>query len=245
MTMTRMRTSSPRLLVTQRAQAIWLERAKVHADHERVIYRTSDDGIQKSYSVPHANLAILFLGQGTSLSQELARLLAEEGVMVAFTGSGGAPLHFGALTSYSGTAHFRRMLSAYIDPVVGLGVAKNMMMRRSETMSGLGCDLTEDLLKVDRTEAITRLTKRFSQDLGKAGDIPTLLGHEGVFAKGLYREFANFAKISDFERKAGAGDKIGRGMDPIRIANACIDHGNYLAYGYAAAALWVSGSRPI
>lgn len=246
MSETRGTRKAPRLLVTHREQAIWLERARVHADHGRVIYRIAQDDLRKDYSVPYANLAILFLGQGTSITQEAARLLSEEGVFVAFTGTDGAPLFYGALTSYSGTAHFRRMLTAYAQPDESLKMAKSMMRARCDFMSKIGLDLGEELLDLDE-RTLTSAISRFRKGIENARDIQALLGHEGDYAKALYAAFARsagLAKSCGFTRAPGEGRQIRAGQAPQDLANGCIDHGNYLAYGYAGAALWALGIPP-
>lgn len=240
--------AGPRLLVTQRAQAVFLERARVHADQGRVLYRTADDDLRKEYAIPHANLALLFLGQGTSLSQEASRLLADEGVFVSFTGSGGSPLHFGGLTTYTGTAHFRRMLTAYSDLEESLAMAKAFMRVRIAHMRKKGCRMADTLCQMDDDKPIRKACSKFEEALGAANDIPSLLGHEGNYTKSIYAAFAKGSGLSrraEFKRMAGAGiGTIAPGSDAATVANSLIDHGNYLAYGFAGAALWALGVPP-
>lgn len=240
--------AGPRLLVTQRAQAVFLERARVHAENGRVLYRIADDDLRKEYALPHANLALIFLGQGTSLTQEAARLLAEEGVFVAFTGSGGSPLHFGGLTSYQGTSHFRRMLTAYADPEASLVVARAFMKARVAQMRKKGCKLADTLCDMDDDRAIRKACSKFEESLDGADDIQVLLGYEGDYTRSLYAAFAKGSGLSrkaDFKRVAGAGDgALAPGADVAAMANSLIDHGNYLAYGFAGAALWALGIPP-
>lgn len=236
----------PRLLVTHREQAIWLERARVHADHGRVIYRVAQDDLIKDYAIPYANLAILFLGQGTSITQEAARLLSEEGVFVAFSGTGGSPLYYGALTSYSGTGHFRRMLTAYVDEAESLAMARKLMEARCSFMEKAGADYAEDLLDLDPRDIVSA-TQRLRYGISTSGDIPALLGHEGQYSKALYKLFAaasGMSKAEGFTRTPGDGQRISKGLAPDALANSCIDHGNYLAYGFAGAALWALGIPP-
>ncbi|TGN68557.1 type I-F CRISPR-associated endonuclease Cas1 [Paracoccus liaowanqingii] len=240
--------AGPRLLVTQRAQALFLERARVHADNGRVLYRTADDGLRKEYSIPHANLALLFLGQGTSLTQEAGRLLAEENVYVAFTGSGGSPLHFGALTTYTGTSHFRRMLTAYADPEASLSMARALMRIRIASMQERGCKLADSLCEMDDDRPIRKACSKFEGSLELADSIPALLGYEGDYTKSLYAAFAlgsGLSRRSEFKRIPRCeGGIIGPAGDPAAVANSLIDHGNYLANGFAGAALWALGIPP-
>jgi len=91
----------PRLLITDREGALYLERARIHVEGRRIVYHISDDEFRREYNIPHVNLAVLFIGQGTSITQEAMRLLGEEGVHLAVTGTGGTPLHMGGLTAYT------------------------------------------------------------------------------------------------------------------------------------------------
>lgn len=233
---------APRLLVTHRETALILERAKVHVDGGRVVYHAADDDLVRRFNIPHSNLAILFLGQGCSLTQEAARLLSEEGVYVAFTGTGGSPLHMGSLTTYQATAHFRRMVTAYLDPGLSLAVARAIMFARFDLMETVGADGFEDLCGLRRVDPILSLCKTARRQIAEAADIPTLLGHEGDYARGLYRIVAQSMGLSGFSRTPGTqGANASAAADQV---NSLIDHGNYLAYGIAGAALWALGIPP-
>ena len=234
----------PRLLVTDREGALYLERARVDVEGERVVYHITDDEMQRHFNIPHVNLAVLFLGQGTSISQPAMRLLAEEGVHVAVTGSGGAPLHMGSLTTYTATRHFRALLPIYLDPALSLRAAKAVMRDRTERMRKLGGAGAQKYLRARETSDLSKLCARFDESLARAEDVQQLLGFEGQFSKACYAEFSRFAGLSKdepFKRDAGAG---GKAQDPIARVNRLIDHGNYLCYGMAGAALWALGIPP-
>ena len=85
--------------------------------------------------------------------------------------------------------------------------------------------------------------------MSTCGNVTTLLGHEGDFSKGCYREFGRLAGLQSFRRQAGAGPADpGQKPEPeperIALVNRLIDHGNYLCYGMAGAALWALGIPP-
>lgn len=237
----------PRLLVTDREGALFLERARIHVEGGRVVYHIADDEMRREYNIPHVNLAVLFMGQGTSITQEAARLLAEEGVHVALTGTGGTPVHFGSLTHYSSTRHFRDLLPIYLDPSLSLVGAKTIMLDRIERMKKVGVALSQRHLSLRDPQLILSVCRTFEANLAKATSIDMLLGFEGNFTKACYKIFADISglsKTAEFRREAGAGEPAKRGMSPLQIANSLIDHGNYLAYGMAGAALWALGVPP-
>jgi CRISPR-associated endonuclease Cas1 len=235
----------PRLLVTDRDSALYLERARVHVENGRVVYHATDDDMRQEFNIPHVNLAVLFLGQGTSITQEAARLLGEESVHVAFTGSGGSPLHMGALTTYSGTRHFREFLPIYLEERRSLPAAVSVMRDRIDRMRKIGGDLAIKHLRQRDASVIDRVCRTFEGDLKTCSSIQQVLGFEGQFSKACYKVFAEMAGESGFRRDAGTGDSgTSLEADPQRMVNRLIDHGNYLCYGIAGAALWGLGIPP-
>lgn len=237
----------PRLLITDREGALYLERARIHVEGDRVVYHITDDEHRREYNIPHVNLAVLFIGQGTSISQSAMRLLGEEGVHLAVTGSGGSPLHMGGLTAYTSTRHFREMLPVYLEPAKSLIAAQSIMRDRTERMKKLGGIGAQKWLKIRDTSGLAMICSRFETSLASCTDLAQLLGFEGNFSKACYAEFSKMSGLSkthSFRRDAGAGDTGERGIDPIRHVNRLIDHGNYLCYGMAGAALWALGIPP-
>ncbi|MCI5112771.1 MAG: type I-F CRISPR-associated endonuclease Cas1f [Marivita sp.] len=243
----------PRLLVTDREGALYLERARIHVEDGRITYHVSDDEYRREYNIPHVNLAVLFIGQGTSITQDAMRLLAEEGVYLAVTGTGGTPLHMGSLTAYTATRHFRDMLPVYLDEARSLQAAKIVMRDRAERMRKMGGALAGRHLGLRDPTPLARICKTFEDRLASITSIQELLGVEGQFAKSCYKFFAEasgLSKTGEFRRLAGVGmsdddvqDK-GAPADLMRLVNRFIDHGNYLAYGMAGSALWALGIPP-
>ena len=201
-----------------------------------MIYHAAEDEIVRKFNLPHANLAVLMLGQGTSITQDAVAMLAAEKVHVAFCGSGGTPLHMGALTEYGGTDHFRRMVAVWMSPSASLAAGRSLMEDRIALMREQG-------LKAylgpcggrDRT-ALLRACAEFEAALPGAGDADAVMGAEGLYARRLYAAFAKTARIEDFVRTPGQP-----GAGAAGLANGFIDHGNYLAYGLAGAILWMLG----
>ncbi|WP_275791598.1 type I-F CRISPR-associated endonuclease Cas1f [Pararhizobium gei] len=239
----------PRLLVTDREGALYLERARIHVEGDRIVYHIEDDEHRREYNIPHVNLAVLFMGQGTSITQSAMRLLGEEGVHLAVTGSGGTPLHMGGLTTYTATRHFREMLPIYLSSDLSLQAAKAIMRDRIARMRKMGTAGATRWLQARDFAPLNKACARFEADLDGCVDIAQLLGFEGHFSKVCYAEFAALSSLSKrqvFRREAGEGEVKGsaQALDPIRLINRLIDHGNYLCYGMAGAALWALGIPP-
>ena len=239
----------PRLLATDREGALYLERARIRVEGDRIVYFITDDEHHRVYNIPHVNLAVLFMGQGTSITQDAMRLLGEEGVHLAVTGTGGTPMHMGALTTYSGTRHFRDLLPVYQSPERSLAAAKSVMRDRAERMRRIGAADARRYMKARDRSALDKVCKTFEKNLEEAQDIQQLLGVEGTFSKNCYAQFAKLARFTSdapFRREAGSGgtETAADMTDRMKRVNRLIDHGNYLCYGMAGAALWALGIPP-
>jgi len=253
----------PRLLVTDREGALYLERARIHVENDRVVYHIAGDEHCREYNIPHVNLAVLFIGQGASITQDAMRLLGEEGVHLAVTGSGGTPLHMGALTAYTSTRHFREMLPIYLSAEASLAAAKSVMRDRTARMRKIGVQGAQKMLKVRDVPGLSRCCSVFDANLKECRDVQQLLGFEGQFSKSCYAAFAQATTppeaAGNADRKPGASKKNVFRRDPgarrpppakggddesSKMINRLIDHGNYLCYGMAGAALWALGIPP-
>lgn len=236
----------PRLLATDRESALYLERARIKVEGDRIVYYITDDEHRREYNIPHVNLAVLFIGQGTSITQEAMRLLGEEGVHLAVTGSGGSPLHMGGLTTYTATRHFREMLPVYQDPARSLAAAKVVMRDRTERMRTIGAAGAKRFLRARDVSGLTTACRKLDADLEEVLNIQQLLGVEGQFSKACYAEFSSLSGLSKkapFRREAGNREKPDK-ADPMKLVNHLVDHGNYLCYGMAGATLWALGIPP-
>ena len=236
----------PRLLATDREGALYLERARIKVEGSRIVYYIVDDEHRRKYNIPHVNLAVLFIGQGTSITQDAMRLLGEERVHLAVTGTGGSPLHLGSLTTYTSTEHFRKMLPIYQEPKLALRAAKTVMRDRTARMRTIGVKNAKRFLRARDVSGIESACNKLDSDLEQVKNTQELLGMEGAFSKRCYKEFSQLSglsKLTTFRRQAGEG-KSDDLQDPLKRVNSLIDHGNYLAYGMAGAALWALGIPP-
>lgn len=241
--------NAPSLLVTEREGALFLERARIHASEGRVVYHLSDDEQGREHNIPHANLAVLFLGQGASISQEAMRLLGDEAVHVAVTGDGGTPLHLGTLTSYSATRHFLGMLPLYQSEEKSFEAARAIMLDRAARMRSFGATGAQRWLRLRDVSSILRITSSFEAEIAGCEDLDDLFTIEVRFSEALHADFARLSGLSrgaKFRRvprtRKGPGDDAG--SDAARDVNELIDHGTTLCNGMVGAALWALGIPP-
>ncbi|MFZ4835688.1 type I-F CRISPR-associated endonuclease Cas1f [Rouxiella sp. Mn2063] len=234
------------ILHSKRANIYYLQYCRVLVNGGRVEYVT-DEGKQSLYwNIPIANTSVVMLGTGTSVTQAAMREFARAGVLVGFCGGGGTPL-FAAnevevnvswLTSqseYRPTEYLQDWVSFWFDDQKRLAAAIAFQRIRAQQIrtQWLGLSMSrEDKWHIEAS-ALEALLQRFERSFVQCSTLNDLMAQEAVLTKGLYKLVATSSGYGDFTRA-----KRGGGVD---VANRYLDHGNYLAYGLAATAVWVIG----
>ena len=231
---------------SKRSNIYYLQYCRVLVNGGRVEYVTEEGNKSLYWNIPIANTTVVMLGTGTSVTQAAMREFARAGVLVGFCGGGGTPLYSANevevnvswLTSqseYRPTEYLQQWVSFWFDEQKRLAAAVAFQKVRSEQIRKHWLSATmvrEDAFQLDtaRTES---LLQRFEQSLTQCQNTGELMAQEAVLTKALYKLAATAARYGDFTRA-----KRGGGVD---VANRYLDHGNYLAYGLAATAVWVIG----
>ena len=228
------------VLHSKRANIYYLEKCAVVQKAGRVLYLTEGKGENQYYNIPVANTTVILLGTGTSITQPAMRMLAAAGVMVGFCGGGGTPIIAGtnvewmtAQSEYRPTEYVQGWLSFWFDEEKRLAAAKNFQKKRIHYLEKIWTKdkmLQSEGIYADDNE-IEKAIDKFGKGIDKAQSVNDLLSSEASFAKSLYRYAAAVNDIDNFSRDPLGGDD----------ANRFLTHGNYLAYGLAATALWVLG----
>lgn len=214
---------------------------------ERIIWindRRGDMGpeLEPYFNLPERNTVFVLLGKGSSITDAAARRLADAGVVIGFCGSGGTPLFSMAETvvltpqsEYRPTAYMQAWAKMWFEEPARLTMAKRFLQKRrewtldtwasNETLVNRGIVLDDQLLR------------SFDAASKRGIDTQSLLLAEAKWAKALYKKLARGFDLPQFSRESG---KHHAKSIEDRI-NGFIDHGNYLAYGYAAAVLHTLG----
>ncbi|MDX8399938.1 MAG: type I-F CRISPR-associated endonuclease Cas1f [Gallionellaceae bacterium] len=232
------RKKSLAVMMSARANVFYLQHAKVCIDGARVIYWMRDGEIDRAFNIPDKNTAFIMLGKGTSITDAAARKLAESGVLIGFCGSGGSPL-FSTVSpvflephsEYRPTDYMQSWVLLWMNEVTRLSAAKFMLRERIRwTTKSWGKSLPD----VSIPES---MVDRFLSRINGSLDTCNLLSSEAEWAKGVYAILAKKFKLSEFTRKEG----IAATSSKCDVINGMIDHGNYIAYGYAASVLTTLG----
>ena len=241
--------SGPTLLLTHRDTGKLLERSRVRVEDDRVVYDTAAHGMTQTFNLPYANIACLFLGQGSSISTDAMRRLAQESVIVVASGTGGQPIFYGSLEAYRPNDMARRAFRISETPAASLRAAIRIMELRCGALIDLAPSVAESLDASISERKLEKLVGKHLDRFRTCTSLDVLLGVEGNFSKSVYALFRDMANAPKFRRKAGAKGRDKSSNDDVEQAqiahiNSRIDHGNYIAYGIAGSALWACGVPP-
>lgn len=234
------------ILHSKRSNIYYLQYCRILVNGGRVEYVTEEGKQSLYWNIPIANTTVVMLGTGTSVTQAAMREFARAGVLVGFCGGGGTPLYAANevevnvswLTSqseYRPTEYLQKWVSFWFDEQKRLAAAVAFQKVRCQQIRKqwlMSTKMREEgfLLDSSKTESIL---ERFELSLSNCHNITELMAQEAVLTKALYKLAATAASYGGFTRA-----KRGGGVD---AANRYLDHGNYLAYGLAATAVWVIG----
>ena len=224
------------ILHSKRANIYYLEHCRVMQKDGRVLYLTEEQDKKYYWNIPIANTTCILLGGGTSITQAAVRMLAQAGVLIGFSGTGGTPLIAGSeiewinpQSEYRPTEYVQAWLKFWFDDDRRLTVAKHLQKTRLHYLNNVWSkdkDLQHEGFSPD-----DKLIHSYQQKIEQADSINKLLTDEMQLTKALYKIAVSNTKTLNFTRTHDNTDK----------ANAFLNHGNYLAYGLAASTLWVLG----
>lgn len=234
------------ILHSKRANIYYLEHCRVLVNGGRVEFVTDEGRRSLYWNIPIANTTTVLLGTGTSLTQAAMRELAKAGVLVGFCGGGGTPLFaaneldvevvwLSPQSEYRPTEYLQWWVKFWFDDRLRLAAAKAFQRARLGRVRQHWSDsraLKDASFNID----VRNLNAAIDESLRRIELLPdnaALLAEEARLSKELFKLAARAVSYGDFTRA-----KRGTGTDP---ANHFLDHGNYLAYGLGATAIWVLG----
>lgn len=219
------------IMYSHRDGVRYFEKCKIVANDEHVSMIMADDDCERYFGIPHANIACLLLGPGTSITQRAAFKLSEMGVLVAFTGGSGAPIFYASQSEYRATEYLQKWYAKWCLPGNRLLMSKIMQRKRCDVIISEWTRLSQlqNSVKIDMEE-IKKFVSRYRSSIELASTNEQLMGYEANLVKSKYKLMSQTLNIK-FIRDSGASDRL----------NQLITMGNYLAYGLAGSALWILG----
>ena len=234
------------ILHSKRANIYYLEKCRVQVNGGRVEYVTSEGKESFYWNIPIANTTALMLGMGTSVTQAAMREFAHAGVMVGFCGTDGTPLYaanevevdvswLSPQSEYRPTEYLQQWVSFWFDEQKRLEAAKRFQVIRLAQIEKrwLSVQMQRESAFQPDLQALCGLLHRARDEMSQAENHTLLMLAEAKLTKALYKTVSQTVGYGDFTRA-----KRGGGID---MANRFLDQGNYLAYGLAAVAAWVTG----
>ncbi len=222
------------VMLSKRANVFYLEHVRVVQKDERVVYLTEKGGgeLLQVVNIPDKNTAMVLLGKGSSITDAAVRKLAESNVVIGFCGSGGSPM-FGALDlafitpqdEYRPTEYAQAWMRMWLDEGRRLDMAAFFLRER--------ITWNRQVWQKEQLPWPDQVSDTLIDSLGQARNVQELLSREAHLAKRLYAVLAQHYHVDRFSRIEGKRMK----GTPAEAVNSFLDHGNYIAYGYAAVAL--------
>ncbi len=231
------------ILLSKRANVFYLEHVRVMQKDDRVVYLSfKETEVDSFYNIPERNTMFILLGKGCSITDSAIRKLADSNVIVGFVGNGGSPLlasvdyvFLSSQTEYRPTEYMQEWMKMWLDSEKRLVIAKQLQIQRLNWVTNSWSENSE--LKSKQIIVAKKNCIDYLQKIESAIDTQHLMAVEAGWAKNIYRLLAQGYKLEDFKREEGKQSR-----ESIEdIANSFIDHGNYIAYGYAASALNILG----
>lgn len=228
------------ILHSKRANIYYLEKCRVMVKDGRVVYLTEAKTENQYWNIPIANTTVILLSMGTSITQAAVRMLASAGVLIGFSGTGGTPLiaaseveWLSPQSEYRPTEYVQGWLKFWFDEEKRFEAAKRLQKSRIqyiEKVWGKDRELQNNGFYPDDMDVSTAL-QRCENRIDSSEKVGDLLQIEAQLTKQLYKIAVKRVKLEHFTRERDSED----------LANAFLNHGNYLAYGLAATTLWVLG----
>ena len=231
------------ILLSKRANAFLIERARVMQKDGRLLFLTQrGEEVEQFFNIPHKNTAFLLLGLGTSITESAVRLLAESGVMVGFVGTGGSPL-LGAVdpvfmtpqSEYRPTEYMQDWMRMWLDESRRLAMGRQFMRVRAQWVQSAwkkNAALAAVGASIEDADC-----QKFELAIQRAQTTDEMLAAEAVWSRMLYARLRTAFTLEDFTRDGGKRSKA----SIVDTVNSFLDHGNYIAYGYAAVAIYALG----
>jgi CRISPR-associated protein Cas1 len=141
---------------------LYVEHCRVDRDEKAVAIHDAEGSVQ----VPCANLALLMLGPGVSITHAAVLTLADSGCLVAWCGEGAVRFYAAGLGESRSSAGLLQQVEAYADPKRRLEVVRRMYLQRFA--EALDASLTLQQIRGKEGIRVRETYQRLSRETGVA-----------------------------------------------------------------------------
>lgn len=221
------------IITSQKNSIIYIEHCKVCMASNQLCFNKSQNGEIKYYAIPYGNLAVLILGPGTSITQQAAKTIAKEKMIVAFSSGHLGNLYLAAQSEYRKPEFMQKWYAMWMKETSRLDGAKQMFKKRFDNNLIFWERLNNKLCKEKRffnIDKLKNLNSKIYEKVMLSKNTQELLGFEGNYVKEIYKILAE-----DFDLK------FNRDYSSNMDVNGFLNKANYLSYGAATSVLWTLG----
>jgi len=228
------------ILHSKWANIFYLDKCRITEINGRVRYLTKTDKEYQYGNIPVADTTVMLFGAETSVTRSAMKRLARADILVGFSGSEAWPLFAGTDIEWCmpkrnlhPSGYLQGWKSFWFDRNKRLDAAKQLQRARVQFMKKVWANdsyLITEGFNV-RDDDIHRQLANNYKKIGQARKISELLQLETELSEQLHKIGAYRTRYVGFSRDKNAVGNV----------NTFLNHGNYLAYGLAACALWVLG----
>lgn len=175
---------------------LWLEygRLSVEDGTLRFVAAKSETLDAGDYAIPYQAVSMILLGPGTSLTQDVLRLCARHGTLIAAVGEGGVKSYTAPPMGQGRSDVARRHAERWADPTLRLDTARRLYAwrfgrilphRDIETLRGIeGARIKESYKLVAQRFGIHWQGRRYDRQNPNAADLPNqALNHAATFVE--------------------------------------------------------------
>lgn len=188
--------AASRIPHTDRHGLLWLEYGKLSVEDGtlRFVAAKSETLDAGDYAIPYQAVSMILLGPGTSLTQDVLRLCARHGALIAAVGEGGVKSYTAPPMGQGRSAVARAHAERWADPKRRLDTARRLYAwrfgrvlphRDIETLRGIeGARIKESYKLVAQRFGIEWRGRRYERDNPNAADLPNqAINHAATFVE--------------------------------------------------------------
>lgn len=188
--------SGARIPHADRHGLLWLSRGRLSVEDGtlRFVCTGSEDLAAGDYAIPYQGLAIILLGPGCSITQDVLRVLARHGTLLAAIGAGGTKYYTAPPMGQGRSATARRHATLWADETARLDMARRLYAfrfgrvlphRDIAVLRGIEGTRVKEMYRIEAERfGIPWKGRRYDRSNPMAADVPNqAINHAATFVE--------------------------------------------------------------